>query len=108
MQPILMVHGAETTAALLETSLRSAGFRTECFKSGKEALLNADRRKYLAAIVGQRLPDMHGLDVIRELRARCSTFPCVLLGHRDGPTVVAAMRLGPCDFIEEPTSPPVQ
>jgi two-component system response regulator FixJ len=50
-----------------------------------------------------RMPGMTGLDLVRELAARGSPLPVVMItGHGDVPLAVEAMRAGVADFIEKP------
>ncbi len=50
-----------------------------------------------------RMPGMTGLDLMRELSARKSPLPVVMItGHGDVPLAVEAMRAGVADFIEKP------
>src|SRR3546814_10906963 len=50
-----------------------------------------------------RMPDMDGLAVQRELRARGVMLPVVIMtGHGDIDMAVTAMKAGASDFIEKP------
>jgi two-component system response regulator FixJ len=50
-----------------------------------------------------RMPDMTGLELVRELNARgCRTPIIMITGHGDIPLAVEAMRAGVVDFIEKP------
>ena len=54
-------------------------------------------------ITDMRMPDMTGLELVRELNARGSRVPIVMItGHGDIPLAVEAMRAGVADFIEKP------
>ena len=49
------------------------------------------------------MPDMDGLEVQRELRARGVLLPVIIMtGHGDVGMAVAAMKAGATDFIEKP------
>ena len=55
------------------------------------------------AITDMRMPDMTGLELVRELNARGSRVPVLMItGHGDIPLAVEAMRAGVVDFIEKP------
>jgi two-component system response regulator FixJ len=50
-----------------------------------------------------RMPEMSGLDLVRELKARGVELPVIVItGHGDVPLAVEAMRAGVIDFIEKP------
>ena len=54
-------------------------------------------------ITDMRMPDMTGLELIRELNNRGSRVPVLMItGHGDIPLAVEAMRAGVIDFIEKP------
>jgi two-component system response regulator FixJ len=54
-------------------------------------------------ITDMRMPDMTGLELVRELNARGSRVPVIMItGHGDIPLAVEAMRAGVADFIEKP------
>jgi two-component system response regulator FixJ len=54
-------------------------------------------------ITDMRMPDMTGLELVRELNARgCRTPIIMITGHGDIPLAVEAMRAGVIDFIEKP------
>ena len=54
-------------------------------------------------ITDMRMPDMTGLELVRELNARGARAPIIMItGHGDIPLAVEAMRAGVADFIEKP------
>jgi two-component system response regulator FixJ len=54
-------------------------------------------------ITDMRMPDMTGLELVRELNARGCRVPIIMItGHGDIPLAVDAMRAGVIDFIEKP------
>ena len=49
------------------------------------------------------MPDMSGIDLIRNLRAAGTMIPTIVItGHGDVPMAVEAMKAGALDFIEKP------
>lgn len=50
-----------------------------------------------------RMPDMSGVDLIRNIGAAGATIPAIVItGHGDVPMAVEAMKAGAVDFIEKP------
>ena len=50
-----------------------------------------------------RMPDMNGIELVRELRAQGVTMPVVVMtGHADVSLAIEAIRAGVQDFIEKP------
>ena len=49
------------------------------------------------------MPDMNGIELVRQLRAQGVTLPVVVMtGHADVPLAIEAIRAGVQDFIEKP------
>jgi two-component system response regulator FixJ len=50
-----------------------------------------------------RMPEMNGLDLVRELKSRGLDLPIIVMtGHGDVPMAVEAMKEGAADFLEKP------
>lgn len=50
-----------------------------------------------------RMPEMNGVELLRELRQRDAMLPAIVItGHGDVPMAVEAMKAGAHDFIEKP------
>jgi two-component system, LuxR family, response regulator FixJ len=81
--------------------LRARGHKVECYSSAK-ALLEAP--PVPGCIVSDvRMPDVTGLDLLREVVAKGDLRPLIFLtGHGDVEMAVQAIKLGAFDFIEKP------
>ena len=77
---------------------------------GYEVATHLSARKFLAApylkgiiITDVRMPEMTGLDLLRELKAGADPRPLIVLtAHGDIEMAIQAVRLGAYEFIEKP------
>jgi DNA-binding response OmpR family regulator len=90
---ILVVEDHPDSAELLQMILEDKGYEVRCVRTGYEALRvfaaqseakTLDWRPDLI-LIDLRLPDMNGVDVIRELRKSSQSVPPVVLLSADSP-----------------------
>lgn len=90
----------DSLAFMLETNdIGSRGY------AGAGELLDAAAQTTLRGCIltDVRMPDMSGIELIRQLRAVGVTLPVVVMtGHADVPLAIEAIRAGVQDFIEKP------
>lgn len=67
---VLLVEDVEVNRLVVGAMLRNAGFRVDAVETGRAALASVDKTAYEAVLVDLHLPDMHGTDIIRQIRAR--------------------------------------
>ena len=67
---VLLVEDVEVNRLVVGAMLRNAGFRVDAVETGRAALASVDKTIYEAVLVDLHLPDMHGTDIIRSIRAR--------------------------------------
>ena len=71
--------------------------------SGARALEIAQGTRLDLVILGVKLPDAKGTDILRRLRAIDADVPVIMMtGHPSAGTVRAAMELGAFDYLTEP------
>ncbi len=81
----------------------SAGIPVRVYDSALTFLKTADAGVSGCVVTDVRMPDMSGLDLLRELTARGVRAPVVVItGHGDVPLAVEAMKAGAFDFLEKP------
>ncbi len=89
----------QSVAALL----RALGAEVEGFATAREFLAQLPTAVPVCVIAESRLPDMSGLALLYELKARGLKIPTILLSaDADVSGAVTAMRAGAVDFIEKP------
>ena len=100
---ILIVDDEPAIRRLLRTSLGAEGFRTEETENGRNTLarLRAAPSPDLV-VLDLGLPDIEGLDLVREIRT-FSAVPIVVLSAReDERGKVAALESGADDYVTKP------
>lgn len=82
--------------------LKTVGITTISFRSPSEFLREFSGRSG-CIILDIRMPEMSGLEVLRQLQERGVRLPVIFLtGHGDIAMAVRAMRSGVFDFLEKP------
>lgn len=83
--------------------LKTSGFRVEAFASGVDFLKTARGLDPGCVLLDVRMPEIDGLEVQAELKARGIALPVIVMtGHGDVTVAVAAMKAGAVDFLEKP------
>jgi two-component system, NtrC family, nitrogen regulation response regulator NtrX len=100
---VLVVDDESSIRESLRMTLEFEGYRVEEAASGIEALQIARDRPPDAVLLDLRMPEMDGLETLRQLRERGYEMPVLVIsGHADVPTAVEATRRGAFDFFEKP------
>lgn len=82
------------------------GYVTEFALSGKEALEKAFRETFDLIITDLKMPDISGIEVIREIKQKQPDVPVIMItGYPSVPTAVEAIKLGADDYIPKPLKP---
>ena len=99
---VLIVDDEPPIRKLLRTGLGTQGYQTIDAPNAKAALeLLADKPDLVILDLG--LPDMQGLDLLRQIRARREDLPIVVLSSRgDEVAKVEALDLGADDYVTKP------
>jgi DNA-binding response OmpR family regulator len=102
---VLLVEDEENLASLVGAYLEQEGYRVIPVGTGAEALKAIDAEPVRLVVLDLNLPDMDGLDVCRQIRAR-SSVPVVMLTARDEERDrLAGLETGADDYIGKPFSP---
>jgi two-component system, OmpR family, KDP operon response regulator KdpE len=100
---ILVVDDEPPIRRLLKTALTAQSWRVEEAADGPEALEFLRRNKVDLIVLDLGLPQMDGLEVIRQLRDGGNLTPIVVLSSRDDEKgKVAALDLGADDYVTKP------
>jgi two-component system, NtrC family, nitrogen regulation response regulator NtrX len=100
---VLVVDDEATIREALRMILEFDGYRVEEAAGGIEALGIVRDRTPDAVMLDLRMPEMDGLEALRQMRERGYEMPVIVIsGHADVPTAVEATRRGAFDFLEKP------
>ena len=103
-QVILVVEDEPALLRALRINLRARGYEALTMQAGLPALDQATQRKPDAVILDLGLPDIDGIDLIRELRSVTSA-PVIVLSGRTGPgDKIGALDAGADDYVTKPFS----
>jgi len=81
----------------------SADLAVRTYESALHFLRHIDDGPAGCVVTDVRMPGMSGMDLLRELKARNTVLPVVVItGHGDVPLAVEAMKAGAFDFLEKP------
>jgi DNA-binding response OmpR family regulator len=102
---VLLVEDEENLASLVRAYLEQEGYRVSWAGTGAEALQTIDREPVRLVVLDLNLPDMDGLEVCKQIRAR-SSVPVLMLTARDEEADrLAGLDAGADDYIGKPFSP---
>jgi CheY-like chemotaxis protein len=103
-QTILVVEDEPALLRALRINLRARGYEPVTVQAGRPALEQATQRKPDVVILDLGLPDIDGMDLIRELRLVTSA-PVIVLSGRTGPgDKIGALDAGADDYVTKPFS----
>jgi DNA-binding NtrC family response regulator len=103
---ILLVDDEAKILTALASALRTEGHEVVTASGGRDALKLLTQRSFDLLIVDNLMPDVTGLDVIREITATMpeADRPQVLMmtAHATVESAVEAMKLGALDYLQKP------
>lgn len=100
---ILLVEDDPTTSRSIELMLTHANLNVYCTDMGEEGVDLAKLYDYDLILLDLHLPDMGGMDVLRQLRlARINTPVLVLTGEDDTESKIRSFGFGADDYLTKP------
>ena len=100
---LLLIEDDTTLRETLAAKLADGGFAIEQAADGKEGLYFALEYPIDLAIVDLGLPEMSGLDIIRNVREQGKTYPILILTARDRwEDKVDGLEAGADDYVVKP------
>ncbi len=103
---VLLVDDEPKMHRLLEVCLTPLGCELVPAITGVEALARLTNEQYAVATLDLMMPDLHGIDVLRRIRAaRLPTEVIVITAYGSLDTAIEALRLGAYDYVLKPFHP---
>jgi two-component system, OmpR family, phosphate regulon response regulator OmpR len=105
VERILLVEDDARLADMLLEYLGQAGFGVTVAPLGATALEKLSDAEYDAVVLDLMLPDMDGLNVCRQLRAKYDTPVLMLTARGDAVDRIVGLELGADDYLPKPFEP---
>jgi DNA-binding NtrC family response regulator len=100
---ILVVDDEASILRLMQEALTQWGYAVTCVPSGGRALEALQTELFDAVIADVRMPDMSGLDLLREIKRRDESIEVVIMtGYPTISSAVEALKEGAFDYISKP------
>lgn len=105
MTNLLIVDDEKTLLANLALQLGQSDYRCRTAETAATALALIEAGEPDIALVDLRLPDISGLDLIKQIRAQGRDFPIVVMtAFGSVETAVEAMKVGASDYLQKPVA----
>jgi EAL domain-containing protein (putative c-di-GMP-specific phosphodiesterase class I)/CheY-like chemotaxis protein len=106
MRPVLVIEDDAGARRLLADVLEDDGHRVLAVGSARDARRALGRTKFGAILIDVGLPDLSGIDLVREIRGRWATLPIIVVtGADEVADRVAGLDAGANDYIVKPFDP---
>ncbi len=103
MRTVLIVDDEPKICRILKSFFELRGYHAITTTSGQEALAAVQDQLPNYVLLDVRMPDMSGLDVLRQLKSERPELPVIMVtAVEDHQTEETAMALGASDYILKP------
>ncbi len=100
---LLVVDDEEPVLHLIEKIAQKAGYQVTTCASGSDALRMLARKPADLAMVDLRMPDVNGLDLLRDIRRAVPACEVILMtGHAGVDSAVEAIKRGAREYLTKP------
>lgn len=100
---LLVVEDDPPIAASLQRSLRRSGNAVDLSGDGRSALQAIGEAEYDCVILDLGLPDIDGMEILRQVRRQNQHTPVVILSARENtPDRILGLDLGADDYVPKP------
>ncbi|OGC41465.1 hypothetical protein A2Y85_05945, partial [candidate division WOR-3 bacterium RBG_13_43_14] len=103
MADVIIVEDKTSFGEMLKSNLEDAGISCRLVRRGREALSAFKKEKFEVALLDLKLPDIDGIDLLRELRKfEVDTHFIIMTAFGSIEKAVEAMKHGADDFLTKP------
>lgn len=102
---IYVIEDELSIARLVQSVLVEFGFEVECFHTGASALRSLAVRRPDLCITDLGLPDMDGIDLVRQICQQCHCGLLILSGRGHTADRIMGLELGGDDYVTKPFEP---
>lgn len=103
---VLIVEDDDAFLPLIQLALRDFDFDIDVANSGQAALLKISETQYELVISDYRLPEVHGLDILKAAMARNEECKAVLISAADTDMMTSELEnINLLGFLQKPLSP---
>ncbi|MCP4579234.1 MAG: response regulator [Deltaproteobacteria bacterium] len=103
MEKVLLVDDEKEFLEIMAERMSARDMSVTTTTSPKDALIKAQEESYDAIILDLMMPEMDGLETLKELKKNNPDLQVILLtGHATVQKGVEAMKLGATDLLEKP------
>ena len=102
-EQVLIIEDEENIARVLQLELQFEGYEVDVAHTGPDGLIKYRENNWSLVLLDLMLPGLHGLDVLRRIRATEMSTPVILLTAKgEVEDKVAGLDLGANDYITKP------
>ncbi len=103
MGKIIIIDDEPSILKIMGSVAQKLGHQVFMFLTGREGMAAMEREQAELLIVDLKIPDMSGLEIIQDCRARFPKTQVVMVtGYGSVETAVEAMKLGAFDYLTKP------
>jgi FixJ family two-component response regulator len=100
---VAVVDDDDDVGEVLRGLLETVGYQVETYRSAKEFLANAQPAQLACLVIDQNMPEMTGVELLKQLGLRGVTTPALLItGAHDQDVARQALELGVMRVLEKP------
>ncbi len=105
-KPILIVDDEAIVRESIRDWLTDAGYQVATAESGEEALEMIEKQDFSLIVVDLRLPGMHGINVLKEVKAKKPKIKSIVItAYPTDLSTAEAKKLGVIDYMVKPVVP---